>query len=201
VLFDPHRLGHETRYYPGSVNARACDVAIIAKVDTADPADVARLKENVAAINPRARIVEGRFPIRVEEGANLAGKRLLVIEDGPTLTHGGMTYGAGVVASRQFEGATLVDPRPFAVGSIKGTFEKYTHLTDILPAMGYGADQVADLEATINAAECDAVLSATPIDLTRLIEPDKPLVRVFYAMEEKGDWSFESVLKEKGIIK
>ncbi len=185
TVVDPHRPGHEVTYHPGEVNVRLADTVVVNKVDTAEPANVALVRQHVAEINPGAMVIEAASPIFVEDAASLRGKRVLVIEDGPTLTHGGMTYGAGVVAARRF-GAELVDPRPFAVGSIRGVYQKYSHLTDLLPAMGYSHEQVRELEATIAATPCEVVLVATPIDLRRIMKIDKPALRVRYELQEIG---------------
>ena len=185
TVVDPHRPGHEVTYHPGEVNVRLADTVVINKVDTAEPANVALVRQHVAEINPGAMVVEAASPIFVEDAVRLRGQRVLVIEDGPTLTHGGMTYGAGVVAARRF-GAELVDPRPFAVGSIRNVYQKYSHLTNLLPAMGYSHEQVRELEATIAATPCDVVLVATPIDLRRIMKIDKPALRVRYELQEIG---------------
>lgn len=185
TLVDPHRPGHELSYYPGSTNVRLADAIIVNKVDTATAVGLAEVQQNVAKINPRAEVILGESPITVDNPKLVRGKRVLVIEDGPTLTHGEMTYGAGVVAAKQL-GAELVDPRPYAVGTIKRTFEKYSHLSDLLPAMGYGGQQVRDLEETIRRTPCDAVLVATPIDLRRVLTIDRPSTRARYELEEHG---------------
>lgn len=182
---DPHRAGHELTYYPGEINLRMADVVVVNKVGTADPADVDTVLANVARINPRAAVVKANSPVTVDDPDAIRGKRVLVIEDGPTLTHGEMTYGAGHVAARKFGAAEIIDPRPFAEGSIKGVFEKYIHLTDVLPAMGYGDGQIAELQATVRNADCDVVIIGTPIDLRRVIEFDKPSVRVLYELDEE----------------
>jgi len=184
VVADPHRAGHELRYYPGETNVRMADVVILNKVDTADPEAVRTVEANVRALNPRALVLRANSPVTVGDPAAVKGKRVLVIEDGPTLTHGEMRYGAGLVAARKLQAAEIVDPRPYAQGSIKQVFEKYPHLTQILPAMGYGGRQVAELSATINAVPCDVVLIATPIDLGRILKIDKPSTRVIYELEE-----------------
>ncbi|MGD1995376.1 MAG: cyclic 2,3-diphosphoglycerate synthase [Anaerolineae bacterium] len=194
VVADPHRPGHELRYHPGETNLRAADVVVINKVDTADPDGVSQVRENVYTVNPHAVVVEAASPIFVDDPAAIRGRRVLVIEDGPTLTHGEMPYGAGVVAARRFGAAELVDPRPYAAGSIAATFEKYPHVGPLLPAMGYGEKQIHDLEETINAAECDLVLTATPIDLRRLIDVDHPVDRVRYELQVIGRPTLEEVL-------
>ena len=184
VVADPHRVGHELRYYPGETNLRMADLVLINKVDTADPANVAILEKNIARANPRAVVLRADSPITVSDPEAVRGKKVLVIEDGPTLTHGGMTYGAGHVAATRLGAAEIVDPRPYAKGSLRAVFEKYSHLTEILPAMGYGATQISELEATIREAPCDVVLIATPIDLARLMTIDKPSLRVYYELKE-----------------
>src|SRR5579859_2280768 len=184
VVADPHRPGHELAYYPGEVNLRRADVVVINKVDTAAPQDVETVRKNVRAANPAAKIVETACRVAVSEPELIKGRSVLVVEDGPTLTHGEMPYGAGVVAARQCGAAELVDPRPYAVGSIRGTFDRYRHLTNLLPAMGYSAIQRHELEETIRRTPCDMVLIATPIDLARVIKLDKPNLRVTYEVEE-----------------
>jgi len=184
VVADPLRPGHELAYYPGEVNLRRADVVVINKVDTASPHDVDTVRKNVRASNPKASIVETACRVAVSEPELVKGRSVLVVEDGPTLTHGEMPYGAGVVAARQCGAAELVDPRPFAVGSIRGTFERYSHLTSLLPAMGYSAIQRHELEETINRVPCDLVLVATPIDLGHLVKMNKPSLRVTYEVED-----------------
>jgi len=197
VVADPHRPGHELRYHPGEANLRAADVVVINKVDTASPEGVAQVREDVYTANPQATVVEAASPIFVEDPEMIRGKRVLVIEDGPTLTHGEMAYGAGVVAARRFGAAELVDPRPYAVRSIAATFEKYPHTGPLLPAMGYGDDQMQDLEETINRAECDLVLVATPIDLRRLIQVRHPVDRVRYELQVIGRPTLEEILAQR----
>lgn len=184
VVADPHRPGHELAYYPGEVNLRRADVVVINKVDTAAHQDVELVRRNVRSANPKATIVETACRVAVSEPELIRGRRVLVVEDGPTLTHGEMPYGAGVVAARQCGAAELVDPRPFAVGSIRWTYEHYPHLTSLLPAMGYSAMQRHELEETINRVPCDLVLVATPIDLAHLIKLNKPSLRVTYEVED-----------------
>jgi predicted GTPase len=186
VVADPHRAGHELTYYPGETNTRMADIVVINKIGTAEPKDVQTVEDNVRRVNPRAKIIRAESPVSVDDPDAVRGKRVLVVEDGPTLTHGEMTYGAGHVAARRFGAASMVDPRPYAVGSIKDTFEKYSHLTEVLPAMGYGDRQVSELQQTINAVDCDLVLIGTPIDLQRLLEIDKPAMRVRYELDEKA---------------
>ncbi len=197
VVADPHRPGHELTYYPGEQNARTADVFVLNKVDTASPDDVIVVRENLYNLNPNAVVIEGASPLFVDNPSAIRGKRVLVVEDGPTLTHGGMKYGAGYVAARRFGAAEIIDPRPFAVGSIAETFEKYPDTGVILPAMGYGDAQMRDLEATIAAANVDMVIIGTPIDLTRVIKIDKPSQRVRYELQEIGTPTLEDLLKEK----
>jgi len=184
VVADPHRAGHELTYFPGEVNLRRADVVVINKVNTASPLDVQTVKENIRTHNPKAKIVETASRVSVSKPELIAGKRVLVVEDGPTLTHGEMAFGAGVVAAREFGAAELVDPRSYAVGSIRGTFEKFPQLTNLLPAMGYSAMQRHELEETIARVPCDLVLVATPIDLARVVNLSKPYARVSYEVEE-----------------
>jgi predicted GTPase len=197
TVVDPHRAGHELTYHPGEANLRAADVIIINKIDTAGPEGVAEVRENIRALNPEAVVVDAASPIFVEDPEAIRGKRVLVIEDGPTLTHGGMTYGAGVVAARKFGAAELVDPRPYTVRSITETFEKYPGTGTLLPAMGYGDAQIHDLEETINAADCDLVLSATPIDLRRVLKVRHPMDRVQYELQVIGQPTLEEILAQK----
>ncbi len=194
VVTDPHRPGHEVRYHPGEANLRAADVVIINKVDTANPDGVAQVRQNVHAVNPEAIVIEAASPIFVENPQAIQGKRVLVIEDGPTLTHGEMAYGAGVTAAQHFGAAELVDPRPYAVGSIAEIFQKYPHIGPLLPAMGYGESQIRELEETINATPCDLVLAATPIDLRRLLKVRYPVDRVRYELQVIGQPTLEEIL-------
>ncbi|HQE64825.1 MAG TPA: cyclic 2,3-diphosphoglycerate synthase [Candidatus Saccharicenans sp.] len=196
VVVDPHRAGHELSYHPGETNFRRADVYVVNKMDTAEPEKVKLVMDNIKKINPKAKVIKANSPIFVEEGSQIKGKRVLVIEDGPTLTHGGMRYGAGIVAAQQYQAAEIIDPRPYAVGSIKKTFEKYSHLDKVLPAMGYGEKQTRELAATINKIDCDLVISATPIDLNRVIKVNKPMLRVRYELEEIGQPNLKSVLKD-----
>ena len=196
VVADPHRPGHELAYYPGEVNLRRADVVVINKVDTAAPQDVETVRTNIRASNPKARVVETACRVTVSEPALVKGRRVLVVEDGPTLTHGEMPYGAGVVAARQCGAAELVDPRPYAVGSIRSTYERYTHLTSLLPAMGYSAIQRHELEETINRVPCDLVLVATPIDLGHLVKVNKPSLRVTYEVEDVTHPGLTEILSE-----
>jgi len=196
VVADPHRAGHELRYHPGETNFRRADVIIVNKVDTARPEDVEAVIANARRVNPKAVVIKANSPIFVKDGERIRGKRVLVIEDGPTLTHGGMKYGAGIVAARKYGAAEVIDPRPFAVGTIKKTFEKYSHLDKVLPAMGYGARQTQELARTIDRTDCDLVVSATPIDITRVIKVGKPILRVRYELEELGSVKLKDLLKK-----
>lgn len=196
VVADPHRPGHELAYYPGEVNLRRADVVVINKVDTAAPQDVETVRKNIRASNPKARVVETACRVTVSEPALVKGRRVLVVEDGPTLTHGEMPYGAGVVAARQCGAAELVDPRPYAVGSIRSTYERYSHLTSLLPAMGYSAIQRHELEETINRVPCDLVLVATPIDLGHLVKLNKPSLRVTYEVEDVTHPGLTEIMSE-----
>ena len=196
VVADPHRPDHARRYHPGETNLWMADVVLINKVDTAGSEGVARVREDIYAVNPDATVVEGASPIFVEDPDAIRGQRVLVIEDGPTLTHGGMAYGAGVVAAHRFGAAELVDPRPYAVGSIAETFEAYPHIEELLPAMGYSDEQVAELEQTINAVDCDLVLAATPIDLRRLIDVRHPVDRVRYELQVIGRPTLKEILEK-----
>ena len=196
TVADPLRVGHETSYHPGETNLRMADVVVINKVDSAEPGDVAELHKTIATENPHAVVIEARSPVTIQEGADLAGKRVLVVEDGPSLTHGEMGFGAGVVAARR-AGATLVDPRPWAAGSIATVYEKYPHMGALLPAMGYSAQQRRDLEDTINRSDADVVLIATPIDLRKVCELTKPAVRATYELAEISSPTLADVLKER----
>lgn len=186
TVLDPHRAGHELGYYPGEVNFRSADVLIVNKVDTADPDGIKTVRQNIALHNPRAKVIETACRVSVANPEAIAGKTVLVVEDGPTLTHGEMAYGAGVVAANRYHAAALVDPRPYAIGSIQKTFEKFPHLWRVLPAMGYSDTQRHELEETIKRVPCDLVVVATPIDLARTIKLEKPSVRVAYEVEEIG---------------
>jgi predicted GTPase len=194
VVVDPHRAGHELLYYPGETNFRRADVLVINKMDTAPKEKIEVVLENIRRVNPDATVIRANSPITAPDGAEITGKRVLVIEDGPTVTHGGMAYGAGVVAARKYKAAEIIDPRPFAVGTIKETFAKYTHLDRVLPAMGYGEKQIRELGETINAADCDLVVSGTPIDLRRLVKTNKKLIHVSYELEEQGSPNLKEVL-------
>lgn len=196
VVVDPHRPGHERAYYPGETNFRRADVLIINKINTASPENIRIVEDNIKACNPKAVVVRADSPIFVTDGQRIKGKSVLVVEDGPTLTHGEMAYGAGIVAAEKYGAAKIVDPRPFAVGSIRETFEKYPHLDRVLPAMGYGKQQIDELAQTIESVECDLVIGATPIDLGRLIQTNKPLLRVTYELEEIGSPDLKDILKD-----
>ena len=195
VLADPHRPGHELLYYPGETNVRMADVVIINKVQTADRCDIRAVRENVKTLNPSAWVIEAASPITLTEPEMVAGKRALVVEDGPTVTHGGMSFGAGLIAAED-AGATIVDPRPYAVGSIAETFERYPHLTKVLPAMGYSEEQIASLQETIERADCDVVVTGTPIDIRRLVRVSKPIVRAGYELEEIGRPNLEDIIEK-----
>jgi len=195
VVADPHRAGHERRYHPGETNFRRAKVIVINKMDTAQKDQVDIVMTNIKSLNPAAVVIRANSKITVDDGGAIAGKRVLVIEDGPTLTHGGMKFGAGIVAAQKYGAAEIIDPRPFAVGSIKKTFEKYNHLERVLPAMGYGDKQTEELDATIDRIDCDLIISATPIDLNRVITPNKKMLRVRYELEEIGSPTLKDVLK------
>ncbi|MFW9794686.1 MAG: GTP-binding protein, partial [Candidatus Thorarchaeota archaeon] len=195
VITDPHRPGHEISYYPGETNLRMADVVIINKIDTADYDDVEEVRENVMFVNNRAMIVDAASPLTIDNMEKIRGKRVIVVEDGPTVTHGDMPYGAGYIAARK-AGAIIVDPRPFAVGTIKDTFEKYSHLEDVLPAMGYGKKQIDELQLTINKSDVEAIVIGTPIDLSRVVKINKPNVRVKYDLQEIGRPNLEDILTE-----
>jgi predicted GTPase len=197
TVADPHRQGHEMSYWPGSANFRMADVIVINKVDTADLTPISAIRDNAAQVNPGAVVVEAASPIFVPDASAIRGKRVLVIEDGPTLTHGEMKYGAGIVAARRFGAAEIIDPRPYTVGTITETFEKYPEIGTLLPAMGYGEEQVKDLEETIRRVPCDLVISATPIDLTRVATIYHPVQRVSYELQVIGQPDLEDILREK----
>ncbi|MHA2405463.1 MAG: cyclic 2,3-diphosphoglycerate synthase [Candidatus Hermodarchaeia archaeon] len=196
VIADPHRAGHEVMYHPGETNLRMADVVIINKVDTAEPECIEQVRRTTRVVNPRAIIIDAASPLFVDNPEAIRGKRALVIEDGPTLTHGEMEIGAGWVAAEKYGAAEIIDPRPYAVGSIKATFEKYSHLCEILPAMGYGDKQVKELEQTINAIDADVVVIGTPIDLERVVKINTPSVRVRYELQEIGKPTLEDVFKK-----
>ncbi|HLB45528.1 MAG TPA: cyclic 2,3-diphosphoglycerate synthase [Anaerolineales bacterium] len=197
VVADPHRPGHESTYHPGEANVRLADVIVINKVDTADPNAVLAVRDSLRALNPNAVLVEAASPIFVDDPDAIRGKRVLVIEDGPTLTHGEMAYGAGVVAAKRFGAAEIIDPRPYAVGSITATYNKYPTTGSVLPAMGYGQKQIEELRQTINNTPADVVIVATPIDLTRLIKIEKPAQRVRYELQEIGQPTLTELLTAK----
>jgi predicted GTPase len=194
TLVDPHRPGHELSYYPGNVTLRLADVVLINKMDSADAEGIEIVRRNIVSENPDAIVVDGASTLDVDDPSVIRGKKVLVVEDGPTLTHGEMKIGAGVVAAQKFGAAAIVDPRPFTVGRLSETFEIYPNIGAVLPAMGYGEQQLRDLEATINATECDAVVIGTPIDLNRIIKIDKPNTRVYYNLQEIGRPDFNMVL-------
>ena len=197
TVTDPHRPGHELTYFPGRVNLLKADVVVINKIDTAAPEAVDALRANIYRLNPRAAVVDAASPIFVEGGRAIAGKRVLVVEDGPTLTHGEMKYGAGVVAARKYGAAEIIDPRAFTQGKIRKTYESYPGIGSVLPAVGYGTEQIRDLERTINAADCDLVIIATPVDLTRIITIDKPMLKVGYELQELGRPDLEELILGK----
>ncbi|HKD84595.1 MAG TPA: cyclic 2,3-diphosphoglycerate synthase [Terriglobales bacterium] len=196
VVLDPHRAGHELGYYPGEVNFRSADVLIINKVDTADPDGIKTVRRNIALHNPKAQVIETACRVTVDDPEAISGKNVLVVEDGPTLTHGEMPYGAGVVAANRYHAAALIDPRPYAVGSIQKTFEKFPHLWRVLPAMGYSDTQRHELEQTIKRVPCDLVVVATPIDLARTITLDKPYLKVRYEVEELGKPAISEMIQQ-----
>ena len=195
-ILDPHRPGHELSYYPGEVVLRTSDVVIINKMDSAPPEGIQMVRENILKVNPGAVVIDGASPIRVDDPSVIEGKKVLVVEDGPTLTHGGMKLGAGVIAARKYGAAALVDPRPFTVGKLSETFEIYPEIGTLLPAMGYGAEQLKDLETTINRSDCDSVIIGTPIDLNRLIDIQKPSTRIYYDLQEIGKPDLSDVLDQ-----
>jgi len=194
TVADPHRPGHELSYYPGEVNLRIADAIVINKMDSASPEGIQTVRESIEKVNPKATVIDGASPIKVDNPELIKGKRVLVVEDGPTLTHGEMKLGAGVIAAQKFGAAVQIDPRPYLVGKLKETFEIYPNIGTLLPAMGYGAQQLKDLEATINATDCDAVIIATPIDLNRIINIKKPNTRVYYDLQEIGIPNLDGVL-------
>lgn len=196
VVLDPHRPGHEIEYYPGEINFLMADILVINKVDTASLEDIEIVKNNIRKYNPKAKVVEAASPITATDPEVIKGKRVLVVEDGPTITHGGMNYGAGTVAAKKYGAKEIVDPREYAVGSIKDTYEKYTTTGPVLPAMGYGKTQIEELEKTINKADVDAVVIGTPIDLGKLIKINKPYIRVIYELYVGNDNTIEEALKD-----
>lgn len=196
TVTDPHRPGHELRYYPGEVTLRIADVVVINKMDSSAPEDIQIVRESIEKINPKATVVDAASPIKVDDPSVITGKKVLVVEDGPTLTHGEMKIGAGVVAARKFRASELVDPRPYTVGRLTETFRLYPEIGTLLPAMGYGKQQLQDLEKTINNTKCDSVVIATPIDLNRIIKIRKPNTRVYYDLQEIGDPNLSQVIDE-----
>ena len=197
VVFDPHRPGHEVAYHPGETNMLMADIAIINKVDSAKPANIDQVRETIEKHNPKAEIILADSELIVENSEMIKGKRVLVIEDGPTLTHGEMAYGAGVIAAQRYGAASLVDPRPYLVGTLKETFEHYPSIGTLLPAMGYSDQQVKDLEATINQCDCDLVLAATPIDILQLLKIEKPTLRIKYEYKDNSSPTLEELIKAK----
>ena len=196
TVTDPHRAGHELRYYPGEVTLRLADVVIINKMDSASPEAIQIVRESIEKVNPKAIVIDGASPIKVDNPSLIRGRKVLVVEDGPTLTHGEMKLGAGIIAARKFGASELVDPRPYIVGRLKETFSTYPGIGTLLPAMGYGEQQLRDLESTINKTKCDSVVIATPIDLNRIINIKKPNTRVYYDLQEIGDPNLTQVLDE-----
>ncbi len=194
VVADPHRAGHELTYHPGEANLLRAQVIVINKMDSASKERIQTLRSNIAASNPKAMVIEGSSPLSVDDEEMIRGKKVLAIEDGPTITHGGMEFGAATLAAHRFGASELVDPRPPAVGSLRDTFEKYPHLGEALPAMGYGAKQIQELEATINGSEAEVVLFATPVDLRHLVKLDKPALRVRYELQEIGEPNLKDAL-------
>jgi len=197
VVTDPHRAGHEMTYYPGEANLRMADVVVMNKIDTADLDKINQLRENIHQLAPEAILIEAASPLTVDHPELIRGKRVLVVEDGPTLTHGEMKYGAGVVAAQKYGAKEIVDPRPYAIGTIKDTYTKYPGIGTLLPAMGYGKKQIQELENTINAVDCDIVIIGTPIDLSRIIKINKKSIRVKYELQEIGKPNLEEVLSQK----
>ena len=196
TVTDPHRAGHELSYYPGETTLRMADIVVINKIDTSAPEDIALLRKNILKVNPAARVVDAASPLTVDNPEHIRGKRVLVVEDGPTLTHGEMAIGAGTVAGQKFGASEFVDPRPYAVGKLTRTFENYPNIGPLLPAMGYGKQQISDLEATIRATDCDTVIIGTPIDLTRVVSIEQPVARVGYDLQEIGRPTLSELLEE-----
>jgi predicted GTPase len=194
TVADPHRPGHELSYYPGEVTMRIADVVVINKIETASPENIQIVRESIEAVNPKAIVIDGASPIKVDDPSVIRGKRVLVVEDGPTLTHGEMKIGAGTVAARKYGASSLVDPRPFTVGKLSETFAIYPNIGTLLPAMGYGEQQLKDMEATINGTDCDSVVIGTPIDLNRIIHIKKPNTRVYYDLQEIGTPNLDEVI-------
>lgn len=200
TVVDPHRPGHELIYYPGNTSLRMADAVVINKMESADGADILTVMNNIRVVNPKAVIIEGASPLTVEHPELVTGKRVLVVEDGPTLTHGEMKYGAGTVAAQKLNASEIIDPRPFTVKSITATYQKYPNIGILLPAMGYGEEQMKDLEETINKVDCDSVVIGTPIDLGRILKINKPSTRVKYDLQEIGSVTLKSILETHGII-
>jgi len=196
TVADPHRPGHELNYYPGEANLRLADIVVINKMDSASPENIQTVRENIAKVNPNATVIDGASPISVEDPSVIKGKRVLVVEDGPTLTHGEMKIGAGTVAAQKFGASEIVDPRPYTVGRLKETFEIYPKIGKLLPAMGYGDEQIKDLEKTINNTDCDSVVIGTPIDLNRIVKIKKPNTRVYYDLDEIGKPDIQEMVDE-----
>jgi predicted GTPase len=198
TVLDPHRAGHEVSYYPGEICLRMANVVIINKIDSADADDVQKVRDSIERVNPSATVISASSPVKVDDPEIIKGRRVLCIEDGPTLTHGGMTLGAGTIAATRYGAAELIDPRPHAVGEIAESFKLYPHIGALLPAMGYGEQQLRDLETTINSTDCEAVVVATPIDLRRVIKIDRPSTRVHYELQEIGTPTLEGILTAFG---
>ncbi|MGO1468999.1 MAG: GTP-binding protein [Tissierella sp.] len=196
VLVDPLRPGQEITYHPGETNLKMADVIVINKIDSAREEEIDIVKKNIAKYNKDAKVIEAESPISLSDPEEIKGKKVLVIEDGPTLTHGGMKYGAGMVAAKKYGAKEIVDAKPYAIGSIKETYEKYNHIELILPAMGYGDKQVKELEEIVNSVACDLVISGTPIDIQRVISTNKKIVRIGYSLKEIGDIDLKDVLKD-----
>lgn len=196
VLLDPHRVGHETKYHPGETNLVMADVCIINKCETAEEEDITQLEKNIEEVNPEAEIIRANSPIVVYDPESIEGKKALIVEDGPTVTHGEMSFGAGKLAAEKYGAAEIVDPRDSAVGYIRETFEKYSHLGEVLPAMGYSRDQIKDLEKTIERSDCEVVVTGTPIDLNRVLDVDKPVVHVDYELEVQEEGRLENLLED-----
>jgi len=200
TVVDPLRAGNEMNYYPGNTSLRLADVVVINKIESAEPKNVKLVQDNIRVVNPKATVITGASPIKVEHPELITGKRVLVVEDGPTLTHGEMEYGAGIVAAWNYGAKEIIDPRPYTVNSITATYKKYPKIGTLLPAMGYGDQQIKDLEETINNTDCDSVVIGTPIDLGRLLKINKPSTRVLYDLQEIGDITVEKILRQKGFL-
>jgi len=196
TIADPHRVGHELTYYPGELNARQADIVIINKVNTAKKEDIETVRDNIKRVNPKAQIMDGISTITADDKETIKGKRVLVIEDGPTVTHGGMKFGAGKIAAETWGAKEIIDPREYAVGSIVETFKKYNHLSNVLPAMGYGKKQIKELEKTINNSNCELVISGTPIDISRVLKTDKPVIRVRYGVGDETAKELEKIVDD-----